>query len=712
MKVEDSSRLAVAELNWGHNPSAILWIGSRAVHQYWALLAPYFRDVLLTPQRRAEDQVIAWSWREEGESRVPTGAELAALRKRLAGDLQAFVDNVADGAEEGRGLVAAGNAPGIGQIAAAMEGWVSRLLAMSDNEFVSYVACTESGLRLHSWGLTTAVVPRFPETDKAKTESGGGDGPEEPDVVAGSATVRSGRARRRRGLVLLTMGLLAGGVWAGRQAWGAIRDEQRMTNDAGPRREVGGFNLRKLWQRFGGTSDRPLERDPVQASEKTAAIGSALGSKPDPAGLGTQSVSLKAARSTGKNDSAKSVAITSAGEAVDLADSARQVTTEAAATSSASDSMVGGGAAANRYGVATGGVSAAPAGGGGAAAPSVTTVAPQSELASGGSPRAFQPQTTSSGTTVASASADDPVARSAMDSVGANRKNDAGSMHVTQERMEEAEAATVAAITSTDDGRGTMVTPGPDRADAASTDETASVPPVLALRDASVESRVAMAETSWTRVMRVQTGEWRVRLLGETILPTQPMRAGEEVTFETMRAQMLAERRAQLPVPFASVRGRRGFAVESESGPLQWRVPAGADTISAQADGNRAEIFWAEGAAPSSGIYEAVDEQGRMVTRLEVGTDGVPVLALAEEVRGWCWFTLDGEVTSFSGRRLAQETMPSAWHWTMDAHGAHLEIPLTTSAGTTTVETVALVDPATGWAIISQITLTATSSPR
>ncbi len=709
MKVEDSSRLAVAELNWGHNPSAILWIGSRAVHQYWALLAPYFRDVLLTPQRRAEDQIIAWSWREERESRVPTGAELAALRKRLAGDLQAFVDNVSAGAEEGRGLVAAGNAPGIGQIAAAMEGWVSRLLAMSDNEFVSYVACTESGLRLHSWGLTTAVVPRFPETDKAKTESEGGDGPEEPDVVAGNAAVRSGRARRRMGLVLLTMGLLAGGVWAGRQAWGAIRDEQRMTNDAGPRREVGGFNLRKLWQRFGGTSDRPLERDPVQASEKKTA---AVGSKPDPAGLGTQSVSLKAARSTGKNDSAKSVAITSAGEAVDLADSARQVTTEAAATSSASDSTVGGGAATNRYGVATGGVSAAPAGGGGAAAPSVTTVAPQSELASGGSPRAFQPQTTNSGTTVASASADDPVARSAMDSVGANRKNDAGSMHATQERMEEAKAATVATITSTDDGRGTVVTRGPERADAASTDETASVRSLLALRDASEESRVAMAETSWTRVVRVQAGEWRVRLLGETILPTQPVRAGEEVTFETMRAQMLAERRAQLPVAFASVRGRRGFAVESESGPLQWRIPAGADTISAQADGNRAEIFWAEGAAPSSEIYEAVDEQGRAVARLEVGADRTPVLSLTAETRGWCWFTLDGEVTSFIGRRLSLETMPSAWHWTMDAHGAHLQIPLTTSAGTAEVETVALVDPATGWAIISQITLTATSSPR
>jgi hypothetical protein len=314
----------------------------------------------------------------------------------------------------------------------------------------------------------------------------------------------------------------------------------------------------------------------------------------------------------------------------------------------------------------------------------------------------------------------DRVSANAEDALASHQKSAAAPERTTEETKIDAKTASAEVNATMGDGEGAMQSRAPERADEDSDAErvrekertnAAGVASLSAIWE-TANQVVAPVDTPWVRVVRVQAAEWRVRLLGEMILPTQPMRVGAENTFETVRAQLLAERRAQLPVAFASVRGRRGFAVESEAGLLRWRVATDAGTVSTRADGNRAEIFWTEDDVPASGTYEAVDEQGREVARLEVGADRVPVLALAAEIRGWCWFSLEGEVTSFTGRRLAEESMPPGWLWTADARGARLEIPLTTPAGTTAVETVALLDPATGWAVVCPITLAETSSVR
>ena len=46
---EGGSRRAVAEIRFGEDRIGITKVGGRSIHQYWTLLGPHFRDVLLAP---------------------------------------------------------------------------------------------------------------------------------------------------------------------------------------------------------------------------------------------------------------------------------------------------------------------------------------------------------------------------------------------------------------------------------------------------------------------------------------------------------------------------------------------------------------------------------------------------------------------------------------------------------------------------------------
>lgn len=721
MKDAAATRQTMAELNWGRNPSALLWIGNRAVHQYWALLAPYFRDVLLVPQRRAEDQIIAWSWRENGESRQPTGTELAALRKRLAGDLQAFADNAQDGADDARTGGNAKNQPGIAQIAAAMEGWVSRLLTMPDAEFVGFVACTEAGLRLHSWGLTTAAVPFYPDDRKSTAESAA-ENPDDPSVEAETAAAPVARGWQKIGWVFLAGILLAGGLWAGRRAWLSAGDARQTADAAGTRREAGGFNLSKQRQASGGADNSSGGSGSAHAIEKRTTVGSgAVGGSSAGVGSDATTASVKTSRKPEETENAaQGSAASSAGGPGESQGNGQRLFVGAAEATFASDSTAGGATASARHGVATGGVSAAPSEGGAATAVSTAIPANLPETSPGGASKLPPLQTATSGASSAPTGVGEHVSAVAEDALAPHQKSAAAPERVTEETQVDAKTAHTAINATIGDGEGAVLSRAPERTDEASEAEqvreteraNAAGNGSLPASQETADRSVASVDTRWARIVRVQAGEWRVRLLGESILPTQPMRAGAVNTLEVMGAQALAERRAQLPAAFAEIRGWRGFAVESEASPLRWRVATGAETVFTRVKGKRAEISWPEGESPAPGIYEAVDERGRTIARLEVGDDRVPVMALASGSRGWFRLELDGEVTTFAGRRLTEEAMPPGWLWTTDAHGAHLEIPLTTPSGTTEVETVALLDQKTGWAVVSPITLTAMSSLR
>lgn len=158
-------RRAVAEIRWDQDPSAVVWVGNRSIHHYWTLLSAYFRDVLLPPQRRGEENGVTWSWREADEPAPVSSSELRALRKRLADEQQLFAENLARG-NLGRSGDAAGlkGQVNVDQLGTVMAGVVSGLVARGDPELTGFVCRTEGGLRLHSWGAAVPAHPTYPDT--------------------------------------------------------------------------------------------------------------------------------------------------------------------------------------------------------------------------------------------------------------------------------------------------------------------------------------------------------------------------------------------------------------------------------------------------------------------------------------------------------------------------------------------------------------------
>lgn len=146
-----SSRRAVAELRPGAPRPPWSMIGPRSIHQFWPQLAPHFRLVLLPPQRRADSGAVTWSWRAVDGPAAPSPDELADVRRRLEGTGRAF-----GAAESGAG----DGAP----IRAAVQAMVQALITTPDAGLAGFVARTDSGLLVHSWGAAVAAHPYFPDT--------------------------------------------------------------------------------------------------------------------------------------------------------------------------------------------------------------------------------------------------------------------------------------------------------------------------------------------------------------------------------------------------------------------------------------------------------------------------------------------------------------------------------------------------------------------
>ncbi len=165
MSRSSTVRRAVAEIRWDEGSRSVAWVGDRSIHHYWTLLSAYFRDVLLPPLRRAEEDGVSWSWREDEEPAPVSASELRSLRKALAEEQQLFAESLAGG-----GLGRRGQAAGlkgqmnVEQLGTVMAGVVSKLVERSDDALRGYVCRTESGLRVHSWGADAPACPTYPDT--------------------------------------------------------------------------------------------------------------------------------------------------------------------------------------------------------------------------------------------------------------------------------------------------------------------------------------------------------------------------------------------------------------------------------------------------------------------------------------------------------------------------------------------------------------------
>jgi hypothetical protein len=216
-----SDRRMTAEVAWDRDPGAILWVGARPLHQYWPLLAPYFRDLLLPPHRRSDAENVSWTWEPAAAAQPLEPRELATVRKRLAHDQRLFAEHV-----ESAHAAEAHRQAGIDRLAEAMAENVRRLAALGDAELAAFVCRTEAGLRVHSWAATIAATPVSAET-RAAAEKGGGN----------ATPASKPRRSKRRGAWLVIAGTAVATVFAV-MAWG------RATRTK-PRREIASADPRE-----------------------------------------------------------------------------------------------------------------------------------------------------------------------------------------------------------------------------------------------------------------------------------------------------------------------------------------------------------------------------------------------------------------------------------------------------------------------------------
>lgn len=121
-------------------------VAGHPLHAYWLLIAPHLRDVLLPPQRRFGDDHLSWSWLGPAEAPPPTAAELARLQQRL----EAGLDSLAESEEESGERRALRE-----QVARTLRTWAEGVSSGLNDRFAGYVARTDHGWQVHSWGLST-----------------------------------------------------------------------------------------------------------------------------------------------------------------------------------------------------------------------------------------------------------------------------------------------------------------------------------------------------------------------------------------------------------------------------------------------------------------------------------------------------------------------------------------------------------------------------
>ena len=160
MSAAPAIRRAAAEIE---GQAALYRIGSRSIHQFWHLFAAHFRHVFLAPQRRPDSGRVAWTWREDTESRPVTSTELTEVRRRLSESLRSLTRGFDD---LDRGDATAESIDG--QVRAAVSEMVGQLVAQRDAGLAAFVCRTDAGLMLHSWGASTAAKPFFPDAQNGE----------------------------------------------------------------------------------------------------------------------------------------------------------------------------------------------------------------------------------------------------------------------------------------------------------------------------------------------------------------------------------------------------------------------------------------------------------------------------------------------------------------------------------------------------------------
>ncbi len=162
MSSASTTRRAVAEIDLSGSHSGGFRIGNRSIHGFWHLFSSHFRHVLVAPQRRPESGGVAWAWREEGDPRPVTAAELAEVRRRLSESSRSLGGSL--GVIGGEDAPAGGSAATLEcQVLAVINQMVGQLVSQRDAALARFVCRTETGIMVHSWGCVEAAKPVYPD---------------------------------------------------------------------------------------------------------------------------------------------------------------------------------------------------------------------------------------------------------------------------------------------------------------------------------------------------------------------------------------------------------------------------------------------------------------------------------------------------------------------------------------------------------------------
>ncbi len=156
----------VAEIRYGSHPGAVAAVGAHPLHTFWPLLSPHFRGVWLAPQRRSDGASVSWIWRQPTEKREPGAQDLATLRRRLQESAAGFSEDPLGSVDET--VARATSEAVVRQVCARAAEVVAGLVAKSDADLAAYVAVTETGLRLHSWGADIPAPPQDPSAQQCE----------------------------------------------------------------------------------------------------------------------------------------------------------------------------------------------------------------------------------------------------------------------------------------------------------------------------------------------------------------------------------------------------------------------------------------------------------------------------------------------------------------------------------------------------------------
>lgn len=226
------------------------------------------------------------------------------------------------------------------------------------------------------------------------------------------------------------------------------------------------------------------------------------------------------------------------------------------------------------------------------------------------------------------------------------------------------------------------------------------------------------------RPVRVRVSSWRPQLVQDVILPTQPVRVGEDDAIERLREQYLSERQGQIPASFRNPVLWTGCAMEVSSadltaaGQLRWRDASGPSVGSATVSGARAEIAWSGGTPPAHGRYVLWRGDGREIADIAVD-QGTVVIKVADQVRCWFWVAVEPAaadsvdptgsqaIARFDWQLLPGAILPELSrrndHW-RNGRAQRLDLPVDfRDVAGSYIGPVLLVDRISGWAIGSNI---------